>query len=41
MRTPRHGTAVAVLGNTLYAMDGAEAPTHAESTNQAEALDFL
>jgi non-specific serine/threonine protein kinase len=41
MRTPRHGMAVVSVGNTLYALDGAEAPTHAESTNQAEALDFL
>jgi len=41
MRTPRHGMAVVAVGNTLYALDGARAPGHSQSTNQAEALDFL
>jgi non-specific serine/threonine protein kinase len=40
MLTPRHGAAVVGVGQTLYALDGAEAPTHAESTAAAEALDF-
>jgi hypothetical protein len=40
LATPRHGLAVAATGGTLYAIDGALAPTHAESTNVAEALDF-
>ena len=40
MRTPRHGMAVVAVGDTLYAIDGALAPTHAESTSVAEALDF-
>src|SRR4029079_14566335 len=40
MRTPRHGMAVVGIANTLYAIDGALAPTHAESTNVGEALDF-
>jgi non-specific serine/threonine protein kinase len=40
MVTPRHGAAVVGVGQTLYVLDGAEAPTHAESTSVAEALDF-
>ncbi len=40
MRTPRHGMGVVAVGDTLYAIDGALAPTHAESTSVAEALDF-
>jgi hypothetical protein len=40
MRTPRHGMAVVGVANTLYAIDGAPAPTHAESTNVVEALDL-
>ena len=40
MRTPRHGMAVVGIANTLYAIDGALAPTHAESTSVGEALDF-
>jgi non-specific serine/threonine protein kinase len=40
MRTPRHGMAVVAVGDTLYALDGARAPAHAESTSTAEALDF-
>jgi non-specific serine/threonine protein kinase len=40
MRTPRHGTAVAAVGDTLYALGGARQPAHAGSTNVAEALDF-
>jgi non-specific serine/threonine protein kinase len=40
MVTPRHGAAVVGVGKTLYVIDGAEAPTHAESTATAEALDF-
>jgi N-acetylneuraminic acid mutarotase len=40
MRTPRHGTAVGVVGGTLYALDGARAPAHARSTNVAEGIDL-
>jgi non-specific serine/threonine protein kinase len=41
MTTPRHGLAVVAINDVLYAIDGALAPTHAESTNVGEALDFL
>jgi non-specific serine/threonine protein kinase len=40
MRTPRHGLGVAAFGTTLYALDGARATGHTESTNIAEALDL-
>jgi hypothetical protein len=40
MRTPRHGLALAVVGKSLYALDGGTAPSHAQSTNLAEVLDF-
>jgi hypothetical protein len=32
--------AVAVVGKSLYALDGALAPTHQQSTAVAEVLDF-
>jgi serine/threonine protein kinase len=40
MRTPRHGLGVAAFGTTVYALDGAKATGHTESTNVAEALDL-
>ncbi|WP_156665634.1 kelch repeat-containing protein, partial [Rhodococcus phenolicus] len=40
MDTARHGLVVATVGNTVYAIDGAQRPTHAQSTALAEALDF-
>jgi non-specific serine/threonine protein kinase len=40
MKTPRHGMAVAVVGKSLFALDGAAAPTHSQSTAVAEVLDF-
>ena len=40
MRTPRHGLGVAAFGTTLYALDGARATGHSQSTNVAEALDL-
>ena len=40
MRTPRHGTAVAAVGDSLYAIDGAAATGHVHSTRTVEALDF-
>ena len=40
MRTPRHGLGVAAFGTTLYALDGARATGHSQSTNIAEALDL-
>jgi non-specific serine/threonine protein kinase len=39
-RVARHGAGVVALGRTLYVLGGATAPTHAESTDEAEALDF-
>jgi N-acetylneuraminic acid mutarotase len=33
LRDARHGMAVAVIGNTIYAIDGASQPLHAGSTN--------
>ncbi len=36
----RHGLAVVGLGHTLYAVGGAQAPAHAASTDDADALDF-
>jgi hypothetical protein len=32
--------AVAAVGETVYALDGALAPAHSESTSRGEALDF-
>jgi non-specific serine/threonine protein kinase len=40
LATPRHGMAFEVMGNSIYAVGGAQKPTHAESTAKAEALDF-
>ncbi len=40
MRTPRHGLGVAAFGSTIYALDGAKATGHLQSTNVAEALDL-
>ncbi len=40
LRTPRHGLGVAAFGTTLYALDGARATGHSQSTNIAEALDL-
>jgi serine/threonine protein kinase/N-acetylneuraminic acid mutarotase len=40
MRTPRHGLGVAAFGTTLYALDGARATGHSQSTNVAEALNL-
>jgi hypothetical protein len=40
MLTPRHGMAVVAVGDTVYALDGALAPAHSESTSRSEALDF-
>jgi non-specific serine/threonine protein kinase len=39
-RVARHGAAVVAIGRTVYVLGGATAPTHAESTDDAEALDF-
>ncbi len=38
--TARHGLGVVALGHTLYAVGGATAPGHADSTDEADALDF-
>ncbi len=38
--TPRHGMAVAAVQSSLYAIGGALAPTHAQPTATAEALDL-
>ncbi|MEA2346521.1 MAG: hypothetical protein QOG62_308 [Thermoleophilaceae bacterium] len=40
MIAARHGMGVVGIGNTLYVIDGALAPTHAQSTATGEALDF-
>ncbi|MFB9705193.1 Kelch repeat-containing protein, partial [Rhodococcus aetherivorans] len=40
MGVARHGLVVATVGTTVYAVDGAQRPTHAQSTALAEALDF-
>jgi len=37
---PRHGMAVAVVGNTIYAMDGASLPLHNGSTRTLQYLTF-
>ncbi|OOL26795.1 protein kinase, partial [Rhodococcus rhodochrous] len=40
LRTPRHGLALGAVGDTVYAIDGATGPTHAESTSVTEALQI-
>ena len=37
---PRHGMGVAVIGNTLYAIDGASQPGHKGSTHIMQAIRF-
>jgi serine/threonine protein kinase/N-acetylneuraminic acid mutarotase len=37
---PRHGMAVAAIGNTLYAIDGASQPGHNASTTTLQTLTF-
>ena len=37
---PRHGLAVAAIGNTLYAIDGASQPGHNASTPTVQTLTF-
>jgi Kelch motif len=36
----RHGLAVAAIGSTLYAIDGAAEPGHTASTNTVQTLAF-
>jgi serine/threonine protein kinase/N-acetylneuraminic acid mutarotase len=38
--TPRHGEVVAVVGNTVYCIGGANRPTHEGPIANVEALDF-
>ena len=38
MNTPRHGLALAAVGTTVYAFDGAAKPSHEASTATAESL---
>ena len=40
LAAPRHGLAVAVIGNTLYAIDGASQPGHNASTRTVQTLTF-
>ncbi|MDX6644156.1 MAG: hypothetical protein QOD76_2118, partial [Solirubrobacteraceae bacterium] len=40
MKVGRHGMAAAVIGQSVYALDGAISPTHAQPSATAEALDF-
>ena len=40
MAQPRHGMGVAVVGNTIYAIDGAKLPGHAGSTGTVQLLRF-
>jgi non-specific serine/threonine protein kinase len=40
MRTPRHGLVAATVGTSLYAIDGAQIPSHGTATNIAEVLPF-
>jgi non-specific serine/threonine protein kinase len=40
LRTPRHGMSVAAFGDTVYALEGATAAGHTNSTPIAEALSF-
>jgi Kelch motif len=37
---PRHGAAVAVLGDSLYAIGGAAAAGHVQATDTVRVLDF-
>jgi non-specific serine/threonine protein kinase len=41
MAQPRHGMGVAVVGNTIYAIDGAKLPGHAGSTGTVQLLRFV
>jgi non-specific serine/threonine protein kinase len=36
----RHGMALGTVGSTIYAIGGAQRPTHAQSAATVEALDF-
>jgi non-specific serine/threonine protein kinase len=40
MRTPRHGLAVAAIGNSLYSLGGAPHPGHASATATAEVTEL-
>jgi non-specific serine/threonine protein kinase len=40
LRTPRHGMAVVAFGDTVYALEGATAAGHTQSTRVDEALAF-
>jgi hypothetical protein len=40
MPTARHGEVVASVGNTVYAIGGANRPTHEGAVATVEALDF-
>jgi serine/threonine-protein kinase PknK len=40
MPTPRHAEVVATVGNTVYAIGGANRPTHEGPIATVEALDF-
>jgi non-specific serine/threonine protein kinase len=40
LAAPRHGLAVAAIGNTLYAIDGASQPGHNASTPTVQTLTF-
>jgi non-specific serine/threonine protein kinase len=40
MRTPRHGIALATVGSSVFALDGAKVPSHGESSNVGEVLPF-
>jgi hypothetical protein len=40
MPTPRHGEAVAAVGNTVYGIGGANRPTHEGAVGTVMALDF-
>jgi non-specific serine/threonine protein kinase len=40
MVQPRHGMGAAVVGNSIYAIDGASLPGHAGSTRTLQLLHF-
>jgi hypothetical protein len=40
MAEPRHGMGVAVVGKTIYAIDGASQPGHNGSTRTLQLLRF-
>ncbi|PRC62462.1 hypothetical protein C6A85_02915, partial [Mycobacterium sp. ITM-2017-0098] len=40
LNTPVHGQAVAAVGSTVYAIGGADRPTHEGPVATVEALDF-